>query len=64
MLKNTRSTRNALVLIPCLCALSGALLLTVLRPPHASDLSLGIAAGVIIGISIGAVLLLSNRSRC
>jgi hypothetical protein len=47
---------SALRLIPAICAILIALLLTVGRPSGVSDLSLGVCTGVLLGLSILALV--------
>jgi hypothetical protein len=49
-----------LLLAPALCAVFIALEVTVLRPAHVSDFSLGASVGIFIGLSIMAILALKR----
>jgi hypothetical protein len=56
-----KNTRAAMKVVPALCAIMIALLLTVLRPAHASDFTLGTITGILVGLSIVSVVSLKRR---
>jgi hypothetical protein len=56
--------QRMLKLVPALCAIFIVLVNTVLKPAHASDFSVGLVVGVLLGISILALRALNRKPVC